>query len=204
MSDKYVVPVLRGKRVLLEPLALEHCDVLAASATEDRLTYSFTRVPQGIAAMTQYVEELLQDFEIGNVVPFVQKDAVTNRVVGMTRFMTLRSPSEGLAPYAVEIGGTWLAPFAQRTGINTEAKFLLLRFAFEEWGVARVELKTDERNELSKAAIARIGATFEGVLRKFQPSLVSGEETLYRNTAMFSITDEEWPGVKTHLTSLIR
>jgi RimJ/RimL family protein N-acetyltransferase len=118
--------------------------------------------------------------------------------------MTLRRRSEGELPYAVEIGGTWLAATAQRTGINSEAKFLLLRHAFETWGVARVDLKTDARNERSRAAILRLGATFEGVLRSWQPSLVQGEQDRYRNSAMFSITREEWPQVREHLASIIR
>ena len=154
--------------------------------------------------MTSEVEGLLSGFEVGDVVPFAQRDVATNRLVGMTRFMTLRKRPGGLFPYALEIGGTWLASSAQRTGINTEAKFLLLRFAFERWGVSRVELKTDVRNERSRAAVTRLGATFEGVLRHYQPSLVTGEEACYRDTAMFSIVDDEWPRVKAHILSLMR
>ncbi len=154
--------------------------------------------------MASEVEELLGGFEVGEVVPFAQREVATDRLVGMTRFMTLRTRPGGLAPYAVEIGGTWLAPSVQRTGVNTEAKFLLLRFAFEQWGVSRIELKTDVRNERSKAAITRLGATFEGVLRHYQPSLVSGEEERYRDTAMFSVVDDDWPRVKAHILSLMR
>ena len=106
-------------------------------------------------------------------------------------------------PFAVEIGGTWLAASAQRSGINTEAKFLLLRHAFEVWRVARVDLKTDNCNERSKAAIARIGASFEGVLRQWQPSQVVGEEIRYRDSAMFSIIDAEWPALRLRFESLM-
>jgi RimJ/RimL family protein N-acetyltransferase len=102
-------------------------------------------------------------------------------------------------PYAVEIGGTWLAASAQGTGINVDAKLLLLTHAFEHWQVGRVDLKTDARNERSRNAIARIGATFEGVLRSWQPSLVAGEEGRLRDTAMFSIVAGEWPAVRARL-----
>jgi RimJ/RimL family protein N-acetyltransferase len=166
--------------------------------------YGFTPVPEDYAGMVRFVEDLLADWKAGLVVPFAQVDVTRERAVGATRFMTLRRRSEGELPYAVEIGGTWLAATAQRTGINSEAKFLLLRHAFETWGVARVDLKTDARNERSRAAILRLGATFEGVLRSWQPSLVQGEQDRYRNSAMFSITREEWPQVREHLASIIR
>jgi RimJ/RimL family protein N-acetyltransferase len=117
--------------------------------------------------------------------------------------MTLRYRDDEALPFAVEIGGTWLGQGAQRSGINTEAKYLLLRYAFEEWGVARVDLKTDARNARSWSAIERIGATFEGVLRNWQPSLVTGEETQYRDSAIFSITSDEWPEVRRHLETLL-
>jgi len=154
--------------------------------------------------MAARVEELLRDFDSGLIVPFAQVDATTNRVVGMTRFLTLRWRTGHTGPYAVEIGGTWLAASAQRSGINTEAKFLLLTHAFEVWNVARVDIKTDDRNERAKKAIARLGASFEGVLRHWQPSQVAGEESAYRNTAMYSITEEEWPAIASTLTSLDR
>jgi RimJ/RimL family protein N-acetyltransferase len=117
--------------------------------------------------------------------------------------MTLRRREEDDRPFAAEIGGTWLGAQFQRTGINSEAKLLLLGYAFEVWNVARVDLKSDARNERSRAAILRLGATFEGVLRQWQPSLVVGEEGLYRDTAMFSVTQEEWPGVREHLKTLV-
>jgi RimJ/RimL family protein N-acetyltransferase len=105
-------------------------------------------------------------------------------------------------PYAVEIGGTWLAASAQRTGINTEAKLLLLDYAFSVLGVGRVDLKTDARNDRSRNAMARIGGTFEGVLRNWQPSLVPGEEGRLRDSALYSILDTEWPDVHERLLEL--
>jgi RimJ/RimL family protein N-acetyltransferase len=122
----------------------------------------------------------------------------------MTRYLSIRCRPGEVLPFAVEIGGTWLAGSAQRSGINTEAKFLLLRHAFEEWHVTRVDLKTDNRNERSKSAIVRLGATFEGVLRHWQPSQVVGEDDGFRDTAMFSIIDTEWSKIATHLATLLR
>ena len=198
MTDRRDVPALAGECVRLEPLRSEYIDELVRAASEDRSTYGFAAVPHGLEAMTAYVEALLQDFADGLVVPFVQI------VVGMTRYLTILSrPGHG-APYAVEIGGTWLASSAQRTGINTEAKFLLLRFAFETWHVARVDLKTDARNERARMAMMRIGASFEGVLRRWQPSQVVGEQMRYRDTAMFSIVEEEWPAISLQLSALIQ
>ena len=204
MTDRHDVPALAGDCVRLEPLRSEYIDELVRAASEDRATYGFAAVPHGLEAMTAYVEALLQDFADSLVVPFVQIDVKTARVVGMTRYLTIRSrPGHG-APYAVEIGGTWLASSAQRTGINTEAKFLLLRFAFETWHVARVDLKTDARNERARMAMMRIGASFEGVLRRWQPSQVVGEQMRYRDTAMFSIVEEEWPAISLQLSALIQ
>jgi RimJ/RimL family protein N-acetyltransferase len=103
-------------------------------------------------------------------------------------------------PDEAEIGGTWLAADVQRTAVNTESKLLLLTHAFESWYVDRVALATDERNERSRAAILRLGATYEGTLRNHRPSKVPGDEGRPRNTALFSITSPEWPAVKQLLT----
>ena len=102
-------------------------------------------------------------------------------------------------PDEVEIGGTWLAPDAQRSPINTEAKLLLLVHAFDVWQVTRVALATDVRNERSRRAIERIGARFEGTLRHHRPSLSPGEEGRARDTALFAITDDDWPDVRSNL-----
>ena len=198
------VPALHGSRVRLEPLRLSHVDDLAMAASEDRTTFGFTPVPDGPDDTRRFVEGLLLEHAQGLVVPFAQVEAASGRAVGATRFMTLRYRGEAPIPFAVEIGGTWLAPSVQRSGINTEAKLLLMTYAFEEWGVARLDLKSDARNERSRTAILRIGASFEGILRHWQPSLVAGEEALYRDTAMFSVIDREWPDVKAHIISLLR
>jgi len=181
--------ILEGQRVRLEPLVWEHIDDLAAAADADRETYGWTTVPEGWAAMAAYVEQLQED---GDTVPFTQVRTSDDRAVGVTRLINLR-------PHAVETGGTWLAREAQRSGINREAKLLLLTHAFEDLGVGRVEFLTDARNAQSRDAIEGIGATFEGVLRSWQPSRVAGEESSLRDSAIFSIVAAEWPGVRERL-----
>ena len=203
MVNKLIVDALIGRHVRLEPLSNAHVDSLVRASSEDRASYGFTKVPQGATAMGIHVGALLGEHESGETVPLVQIDVQRSRVVGMTRYLTLRTRPGETTPYAVEIGGTWLSASAQRSPINTEAKYLLLRQAFEDWRVTRVDLKTDNRNEQSKVAIARLGATFEGVLRHWQPSLVVGEEAMYRDSAMFSIIDTEWTMVASHLRALM-
>jgi RimJ/RimL family protein N-acetyltransferase len=202
MPIAFETPTLQGEVVHLEPLALEHIEALVPAANEDRSAYNFTTVPSSRDEMSTFVEDLLRAREAGEVVPFVQLEASSGRAIGVTRYMTIRRMNRESAPYAVEIGGTWLAASAQRTGINTEAKLLLLDYAFGVLGVGRVDLKTDARNDRSRNAMARIGGTFEGVLRNWQPSLVAGEEGRLRNSALYSILDTEWPQVREHLLEL--
>jgi len=180
-------------------MSLSTVDELVVAANEDRTSFGFTRVPATHDAMTAHVEELLQLWESGDAVPFVQVDASSSRIVGATRFLTIRRATPGAPPFAVEIGGTWLAASAQGSRINVEAKLLLFEFAFSTWNVGRVDVKTDARNERSRRAILRIGATFEGVLRHWQASLVADEEGQLRDTAMYSVTDDEWPSVRERL-----
>jgi N-acetyltransferase len=199
----YPIPTLKGNLVRLEPLSLDHADGLLRAANEDRSTYGMTSVPDDREGTEGFINDMLRMWEAGEVLPFAQIDVATNRPVGVTRLMTIRSLRHLAVPYAVEIGGTWLAKSAQRSGINTEAKLLLLDYAFETWHVGRVDLKTDARNERSRNAILHIGASFEGVLRHWQPSLVEGEEGTLRDSAMFSIVDEQWPSVRGRLCSLL-
>ena len=203
MSPAFETPTLCGDTVRLEALGPEHVDALFDAANEDRSAYCFTSVPSSRAEMTSSVEGLLRAWQAGEVVPFAQIDIRSDSAVGVTRFMTIRCAPGAQTPYAVEIGGTWLAASAQRTGINTEAKYLLLGHAFEVLGVARVDLKTDARNDRSRGAILRIGASFEGILRNWQPSLVPGEEGLLRDSALYSILDKEWSDVREHLRTLL-
>jgi RimJ/RimL family protein N-acetyltransferase len=201
VSDVLRVPELVGDVVRLEPLSRGHVGELVVAANEDRATYAYTVVPSDESSMLAYVDGLLADFDRGEVVPFAQISVITGRAVGATRYLTIRRRSAEDLPYAVEIGGTWLAASAQRTAINSEAKFLLLSHAFDVWHAKRVDLKTDARNDRSRNAMARIGASFEGVLRQWQPSQVSGEEALCRDSAMFSVMDVEWPALKETLRS---
>ncbi len=203
VSGTFSIPVLQGDVVRLEPLSLAHVDGLVAAASEDRVHYTFTIVPTTHDDTEKHVRDLLDQWERDETVPFAQVSLADGRIVGATRYLTIRSSYPGDAPFAVEIGGTWLAASAQRTAINTEAKRLLFDYAFSTWGVARVDLKTDARNERSRRAIARLGATFEGVLRSWQPSLVRGEESLFRDSAMFSVTSAEWPDVRMNLDALL-
>ncbi len=197
------IPTLNGGFVRLEPMALRHVDGLFNAANEDRSSYGFTAVPSSREEVTTYVTDLLDLWERGEGMPFVQVDVESDRPVGATRYLTIRRRTPSASPYAVEIGGTWLAASAQRSALNTEAKLLLLEYAFTTSRVGRVDLKTDARNEQSRNAIARIGASFEGVLRHWQPSMAEGEEGKLRDSAMFSIIDTEWPMVRERLTSLL-
>jgi RimJ/RimL family protein N-acetyltransferase len=190
---------LVGRHVELVPLAAELVDELVAAANVDRTAYGFTEVPATREEMAAYVTWLLGHADDDRAVPFAQRLTDSGRVVGCTRFMDLQWWRGRTVPDEVEIGGTWLAADVQRTATNTAAKLLLLTHAFDVWNVDRVALATDERNARSRAAIARLGATFEGILRKHRPSKAPGEIGTARNTALFSITADEWPAVRTTL-----
>jgi RimJ/RimL family protein N-acetyltransferase len=185
--------------VRLEPLALEHRDGLLSAATEPGTAAPLTWVPADVDAVTAYVDQALAEQAAGSSVPFATVAVEPARVVGSTRFMNIRAWEWSRAtgnPDVAEIGATWLAASARRTAVNTEAKRLQLTHAFEVWGVQRVELKTDARNTTSRAAIERLGAHFEGVLRSFQPA---SDGPRPRDTAMYSILAEEWPEVRARL-----
>ncbi len=188
---------LHGRLVRLEPLTHDHDAGLLGAATENRATYGYTAVPQGRAGVVEYVDAILDSPD--ETVAFAQVRIADGVVVGVTRYLTPRRRSDQAVPYAIEIGGTWLAASAQRSGINVEAKLLLLGHAFDVWRVGRVDLKTDARNAQSRSAIAALGATFEGVLRCWQPSLVPGEEDILRDSALYSVVGAEWPEVRERL-----
>ncbi len=192
-------PTLGGTRVRLEPLSPAHVDDLVAAAGTDRTTYGFTTVPDGDAEMRHSVRARLELAASGEWIPFTQVRVADGRAVGATNFLTLRWEPGAPAPYAVEIGGTWLGATAPRSGINVEAKLLLLTHAFDVWRVGRVDLKTDARNQRSRDAIAAIGGRLEGVLRSWQPSHVHGEEGKLRDSAIYSIVVAEWPEVRSGL-----
>lgn len=186
------VPELVGPIVRLEPLAEHHAADLALAAAEDRSSFGLTVVPDGQHATLHMIRDLLTEPTIA----FAQVRVADGRAVGCTRFLNLRFRPDAATPFAVEIGGTWLAASVQGTGLNKAAKLLLLTCAFETWGVGRVDLLTDARNVRSRSAIVSIGATFEGILRQSQPSRAGGEEALLRDSAVHSIVAADWPGVR--------
>ncbi|MEV0205691.1 GNAT family protein [Streptomyces sp. NPDC050788] len=191
-------PVLEGALVRLEPLAHRHAADLAVAAEEDRGTYEFTWVPRA-DEVGRYVDEQLERAASGRLAPYAQISLATGRAVGATSYWEPRCWRSDDRLDAVEIGFTWLAASAQGTGINAEAKLLLFRHAFETWAVSRVDLKTDARNTRSRAAIQSVGAHYEGTLRNWSRSWAPGEEGHLRDSAIFSITADEWPERRAHL-----
>ena len=191
-------PVLEGRLVRLEPLEHRHAAGLAAAASQSRDSYGFTWVPATLPEAADYVEQQHARAADGRLAPYAQVDMSSGRVVGATAFWDPRCREDG-SLYAIEVGFSWLAASAQGTGINTEAKYLLFRHAFEVFGVARVDLKTDARNTRSRAAIESVGARFEGVLRNWSRSWAPGEDGLLRDAAIFSITGAEWADCRRHL-----
>lgn len=191
-------PALEGRFVRLEPLDHRHVADLASAASQSRESYAYTWVPSTSDEVTGYVDQLHALAAEGRLAPYAQVDRASGRAVGVTSFWDPRRLEDGHV-YAIEIGFTWLAASAQGTGINTEAKYLLMRHAFEVLGVARVDLKTDARNARSRAAIESVGARFEGVLRNWSRSWAPGEEGRLRDSAIFSVTDAEWPSCRERL-----
>jgi N-acetyltransferase len=189
------VPVLHGSLVRLEPLAMRHAPNLARAAEEDRSSYEFTVVPRA----TEVEAYLAAQFARDGLTPFAQVRMSDGMAVGCTAFCEPRTWPDRPDLCAIEVGWTWLAASAQRSGINVEAKLLLFTYAFETLGVARVDLKTDARNQRSRRAIERLGARFEGVLRNWSPSRAPGEAGMLRDSAMFSVVAAEWPAVKSAL-----
>lgn len=182
--------VLEGRHVRLEPLSLHHLDDLARVAFDPeiwRWTSERALSPEELRA---YVERALDAALTGRVLPFATVSRSAGRAIGSTRFATFDATNR-----RVEIGWTWLGRDWQRTAINTEAKSLMLAHAFEKLGCVRVELRTDVLNERSRAAIRRIGAKEEGVLRKHAITAAGR----IRDDVYYSIVDEEWPAVKANL-----
>ena len=191
---------LAGNIVRLEPLTPEHVPGLQLAA-EGAATSPFATVPAP-ETVEDYVSRSLARRDTGTYAPFAQVEVATGRVVGHTAYLTPRWMPDGRL-FAVEVGSSWLSPTARGTAINPAAKLLLLTQALEDWSVDRVDIKTDARNEVARGAIVALGATFEGVLHAWQPSLAPGEEGRPRDTAMFAITPEQWPGVRTRLVERI-
>ncbi|HYL65430.1 MAG TPA: GNAT family protein [Candidatus Methylomirabilis sp.] len=186
-----IAPVtLEGRHMRLEPLShAHHADLVAIGLAEElwRWIPTAVRTPEEMSA---YIDAALQDQARGVSLPFAQIERSTGRAIGSTRYGNIDR-----AHRRVEIGWTWIASAWQRSAINTESKYLLLKHAFETLGCIRVELKTDSLNERSRAAILRIGAREEGVFRNHMIT-ASGR---IRHTVYFSIVDSEWADVKARL-----
>ncbi|MCX8089206.1 MAG: GNAT family N-acetyltransferase [Meiothermus ruber] len=206
MNPHLIQPItLEGKLVRLEPLTMAHLPALLEIAQLEE--YPYTTVPRSEVGMRRYIQAALDEQAQGHALPFATVDKRASCVVGSTRFMAFEywpwpenSPHyRPQRPDAVEIGHTWLAPPAQRTGLNTEAKLLMLTHAFEGLGVRRVTLKTDARNLRSRRAIERLGAHLDGILRAHRPAADGG----IRDSAMYSILAKEWPAVKARLLGLL-
>ncbi len=182
---------LEGSHVLLEPLSESHRDDLFAAAADGELWKSrLTIVPSSLETTAEYIEGALSGQVQGQYLPFVIRHKVTGRVVGTTRYRAIEMTHRRL-----EIGSTWLSSSVQRTAVNTEAKYLLLRHAFEHLGCLRVEFLTDALNEQSRNAIARLGATYEGLLRCHMVM----PDGRFRDSACYSIVEKEWHEVKAAL-----
>jgi N-acetyltransferase len=187
--------VLEGKVVRLEPLALHHLDALCAVGLEPSLWALTTSRIVSRGDMQHYVEAALGEQAVGSALPFATVERATNTVVGSTRYGNI-VPQHRRA----EIGWTWIAPRWQRTAVNTEAKYLMLRHAFDVMACRRVELKTSALNARSRAAMLRIGATEEGTLRRH---MVQPDGSA-RDSVYFSVIDEEWPAVRERLEEMLR
>jgi RimJ/RimL family protein N-acetyltransferase len=199
---------LIGEHVRLEPLEDRHLSGLRSAADVDRSTFVLAAVPRPTDDDVRwYLDEADSLHATARGLAFATIDVTSGTVVGSTRFMNAeywttpdRRERPGVPPDAVEIGGTWLTPSAQRTGANTDAKLLMLAHAFDVLAVLRVTIKTDARNARSRANIERVGGVFEGVLR----SHMRASDGEVRDTAMYSILSSEWPSVRERLSARLR
>jgi RimJ/RimL family protein N-acetyltransferase len=183
-------PVLTGSTIFLEPLQTRHESALLAAAADGELwNLTFTVVPDA-DSMARYIDRAIAGRVAGTVMPFAIVRRDDNRVVGSTRFWKIDRINRKL-----EIGHTWLAESMQRSGVNTEAKYLLLHHAFAVMNCVRVQFTTDELNQKSRTAILRIGAQQEGIVRH-ERIMPDGRK---RNSVRFSIIDSEWPEVRAGL-----
>jgi RimJ/RimL family protein N-acetyltransferase len=176
----------------MEPLSMAHFDDLAAVAFERPIWQWTIMGPQDEAGLQRWMESAIANAKAGTERPFATIDLASGRAVGSSRYMSIVPEHKRL-----EIGWTWLATSAQRTGINREAKLLQLTHAFETLGANRVEFKTHVRNERSRTAIAGIGATFEGIFRSHS---IMPDGSI-RDSAYFSVIAPEWPDVKARLVA---
>ena len=187
--------ILEGRHVRLEPLTPEHAGGLAEIGLDEDLWRWIPTSVRTAEEMSAYVQTALKEQADGSALPFALIEKTSGRVIGSTRYGNIER-----VHHRLEIGWTWVARAWQRTPINTEAKYLLLRHAFEMLGCMRVELKTDSLNERSRAAIQRIGAREEGIFRNH----IITSTGRVRHTVYYSIVDSEWPQVKSRLEAKLR
>jgi N-acetyltransferase len=187
--------ILEGSHVRLEPLTESHHDALCAVGLDPELWKLIPVQVLDADQMMNYIRRVLAEQSQGTSIPFATVERSSGKVVGATRFMNI-----DVANKRVEIGSTWIAKPWQRTAINTEAKYLMMRHAFETLGCNRVELKTDSLNAQSRNAILRIGAKQEGIFRQHMTTW-SGR---LRDTVYFSVIAPEWPEVKAALEARIK
>lgn len=187
--------MLESDRVKLEPMRSDHLDALAQAGKYEELWQWTNAKADTREAMSAYMDTALAEAARGIAIPFVTIDKASATIVGSTRF-------HGIDPVnrRVEIGWTWITPSFQRTYINSEAKYLMLRHAFDKWECVRVEIKTDVLNEKSRNAILRLGAVEEGILRRHTLTHTGR----FRDTIYYSILDHEWPAVRAHLEARLR
>ena len=191
MKKRWIEPVtLTGSKVILEPLSLEHLDGLISAVKDGELwNLWFTSIPAPEKA-GEYIKTALDMRENAGAMPFVVRDRESNKIIGCTRYFNVDEVNQRL-----EIGYTWYSESYQRTAANTECKYLLLSHAFEKLDAIAVEFRTHWHNHKSRAAIARLGAKQDGVLRNHQRTA----DGSYRDTVVFSIINLEWPAVRQSL-----
>ena len=191
MNKRWIEPViLTGTKVVLEPLSLEHAEGVIAAVKDGelwKLWYTHIPSPEKVG---EYIKIALGMRENAGAMPFIVREKESNKIVGCTRYFNVDEVNQRL-----EIGHTWYSESYQRTAVNTECKYLLLTHAFEKLDAIAVELRTHWHNHKSRAAIARLGAKQDGVLRNHSRSA----DGIYRDTVVFSIINLEWPAVKKSL-----
>lgn len=186
-------PILDGKRITLVPMAESHITGLAEAANDPAIHAYMTPLLQ-LVDVQKFVHQALEEQQAGKGIPFVVFDKQQDKIVGSTRLFDI-----SVEHRHVEIGHTWYNPQVWRTRVNTECKFMLLQYCFETLDLVRVQIKTDLRNERSQAAIARLGAVKEGILRQHRVL----HDGYIRDTVFFSIIDKEWPLVKERLEGFL-
>lgn len=191
MKKRWIKPVtLTGSKVVLEPLSLEHLDGMITAVKDGELwNLWFTSIPSPEKA-EEYIKTALDMHENTGAMPFIVRDRESNKIIGCTRYFNVDEVNQRL-----EIGYTWYSESYQRTAVNTECKYLLLSHAFEKLDAIAVEFRTHWHNHKSRAAIARLGAKQDGVLRNHQRTA----DGSYRDTVVFSIINLEWPAVRQSL-----